>query len=100
MDEATLLVNKQRQEGGSKAVGRTDVYIHSFSLDPDVSEIGMQSKGNRDDGGSNYGKARYNYVGHLLVRFGHKSAHDEDLPSPLPDWLDPEKLADGKGSSQ
>jgi hypothetical protein len=30
-----------------------------------------------------------------LVRFGHMLAHEEDLPNPLPDWLDREKLAVG-----
>ena len=74
-------------------VGRSAVYSRSLSLDPVVSETGTQSQGN-SDANSNYGKARYNYVRHLSVRFGHKPAHDEDLPDPLPDWLDPEKLAE------
>jgi hypothetical protein len=94
MDKATVLVNEHRREDGSKPVGRSAVYSRSLSLDPVVSETGQQSQGNRD-GESNYGKARYNYVQHLLVRFGHTAAHDEDLPNPLPDWLDRDKLADG-----
>ena len=94
MDEATLLVNEHRFEDGSQPVGRSAVYARSLSLEPNVSMIGTQSQGNRDVN-SNYGKARYNYVRHLLVRFGHKPAHDADLPDPFPDWLDAEKLAAG-----
>jgi hypothetical protein len=94
MDEATLLVNEHWQEDGSEPVGRSAVYMCSHSLDPVVSETGLQSQGNRD-GKSNYGKACYNYVRHLLVWFGHKPAHDKDLPNPLPEWLDPEKLLSG-----
>jgi hypothetical protein len=87
-------VNKHWREDGSQPVGPSAVYLHSLSFDPVVSETGQQSEGNQD-ANSNYGKACYNYVRHLLVRFGHTPAHNEDLPNTLPDWLDPEKLADG-----
>jgi hypothetical protein len=87
MDEATLLVNEHWQEDGSEPVRRSAaVYIHSLSLYPDVFKIGIQSQGNQD-GSSNYGKACYNHVQqhNILVQFGHKPAHEEDLPNPLPD---------------
>jgi hypothetical protein len=80
-------LNKHGQKDGSKPVGRSAVYSRSLSLNLIVSETGQQSQGNRD-GESNYRKACYNYVQHLLVRFRHMPTHDDDLPNPLPELLD------------
>jgi hypothetical protein len=96
MSGATILVNEHRKEDGKEPLGCSAVYNASLSLRPKVVTIKSMSQGEGRDEGSNYRKARYNYIRHLLVRFGIDLVHPEDAPDPLLDWLNSDKLTEGK----